>query len=185
MQASSPLLLQSLACCFKKQRGLHYKHRDSQSQCFVLHNSKHQRNVLVCFTLITLSCKKRAKGSFSWSWKSNWKERNVKGKKHFSKATLPCARARRNEDENWEGFLLASKKMEKVLESFSDLWNTRKELWKQKRLIWRNQSQRWDFFCAASSCRHHFFTNKRFLLNNKILSSSYRTTKMILCFSEI
>lgn len=115
MQASSPLLLQSLACCFKKQRGLHYKHRDSQSQCFVLHNSKHQRNVLVCFTLITLSCKKRAKGSFSWSWKSNWKERNVKGKKHFSKATLPCARARRNEDENWEGFLLASKKWKKSL----------------------------------------------------------------------
>lgn len=56
-----------------------------------------------------------------------WKRSKI-GKKHFSNPTFPLAEARRNEDENWEGFLLTrKKKWKKSLKSFRDLWKKRNE----------------------------------------------------------
>lgn len=146
-----------------------------RSQCFVLHNSKHRRNVSSCFTLITFSCKERfSQEFFPWSWKSSWKERTSKREETFFKCDASSSRSETERGWKLGGFSsYIGKKMEKVLRIFR--WFVERK--KRSFVTTCTRGTKANAVAITFSAR-----TKDFYWIIKIVS--YRTTKMILCFSR-
>ena len=81
----------------EKKRGLHFQHshklHNVLDQCFVFQIKKQRRNVLVVLPSFEFYYLRDAlsykEGFFFILCKSDWKERNARGKKHFSNAIFP------------------------------------------------------------------------------------------------